>query len=77
MTEKSLLSVIGPDGDTRVEWDPTIDEEVSAARQTFDKLIGKGYHAFRVRVGDQKGDRITSFEPLARRIIMAKPVIGG
>lgn len=68
---------MGLEGDTRVEWDPSMRHEVEAARQNFDKLISKGYYAYRVSSSGERGEMIREFDPNARKIIMAPQMAGG
>ena len=65
-------------GDQKVMWDASNDDEVEAARDTFVKLTGKGYMAYRAqgKKGEQ-GEQIRSFDPDAERIILVKPHQGG
>lgn len=64
-------------GDTRLTWDPSNVDEVDAARATFDKLVAKGFTAFRVEGESSKGAKLTSFDSTARKIIMIPKVAGG
>jgi len=66
------------DGDQRVMWDRNNQDEVDAARRTFDDLISKGYSGFVAegKQGDQ-GKRLRRFDPDAERIILIKPNQGG
>ena len=71
------LAVMGREGDTKVEWNPDNEAEVTAARNTFDLLRGKGYAAFRVSGRSNKGEQIRVFDPEAEKIILAPPMQGG
>lgn len=64
-------------GDTKVEWDPNKTEETEAARDTFKKLMDKGYYAYRVTAAGGRGEMIKNFDPHAQKIIMAPRMAGG
>lgn len=70
-------TVITP-GDTKIIWDKNSAAECEAAKSTFDKLLAKGYVAFRAEgeKGD-KGSQIKTWEPAAERIIMIPKIQGG
>ena len=64
-------------GDTKVIWDPKNDDEVEAAEEQFNTLIDKGFSAFEVKKGGDKGKKITKFNPNAGKIIMVPEIVGG
>ena len=69
------LKVVG--GDTKLIWDAGNQDEVDSAKATFERLTGKGYTAFGVKSGDEKGKRITEFDPEVEKIILAPATRGG
>ena len=71
------LRELGPQGDTKLIWDPDKSAEVEVARNTFNTLRGKGYFAYEVKKKGGKGKVVTSFDPLAEKIILALPMKGG
>ena len=71
------LRELGPQGDSRIMWDADKEDEVKAAKHTFDKLKGKGYFAYEVKKKGGKGRVITEFDPQAEKIILALPMKGG
>lgn len=77
ITEKSTLHVMDQSGDTKVMWSADNPDEVQAAKDTFDKLKGKGYLAYTVREDGEKGEVIRKFDKTAGRIIMAPALVGG
>lgn len=65
-------------GDVKVMWDKDNPDEVDAARVQFESLIKKGYWAYKAQgAKGEKGERITTFDPNAERLIMAKQMQGG
>jgi hypothetical protein len=71
------LCVLDKTGDTKLMWDSAVDDEVDAARRTFNDLKKKGYLAFSVTKKGDKGEVIKTFDPDAEKIIMAPPLVGG
>lgn len=71
------LCVMDRTGDTKMIWNPNNTDEVEAAQATFDRLKKKGYLAYKVTAGGEKGEVITRFDASAEKIIMAPPVVGG
>jgi hypothetical protein len=72
-----LLQFMSEEGDTRVIWDPDNPDEVAAAKAQFDTLVKKGYQAYRVRRGGEKGERVREFDPTMERVILAPATVGG
>lgn len=64
-------------GDSTVSWDSDNAEEVQAARATFDRLVGKGFMAYKVTGKDRRGEQIRSFDPKAERIMLVPAMQGG
>ncbi len=63
-------------GDMKISWSTENDQEIAAARETFDKRIKEGWTAFREKMGI-KGDKIRIFDSDAERIILIPPITGG
>lgn len=72
-----IMCVLDQTGDSRFTWDRRNSTEVKAARKQFEELQGKGYLAYQVKKGGEKGKVITSFDPDAEAIIMSPPLEGG
>lgn len=71
------MSVMDRTGDYKVIWTKGQEAEVSAAKATFDDLIGKGYLAYSV---DEKGDKneiVREFNEDLEKLIMAPAPSGG
>jgi hypothetical protein len=71
------IAVMGTSGDTKIAWDSEKQDEVAVARAAFDKLVGKGYFAFKIKGEAKQGERITKFDPEQERMILVPPVAGG
>ena len=75
---QGTLRIIGQLGDTRQLWNRDNAVEVEAARRTFDDLVGKrGYFAYKVRPGGDKGEQIRAFDASAEAVILVPPMRGG
>jgi hypothetical protein len=72
-----VLQYMSDEGDSRIIWDPDNADEVAAARAQFDTLTGKGYIAYQVRRGGEKGERVRKFDPTIERLILAPATVGG
>lgn len=71
------MQILDRTGHTQVTWDPTKMIEVDIARTAFDKAIKEGYNAFRVEGEDQRGERISTFDPKAGKIMLVPHLVGG
>lgn len=65
------------EGDLKVIWDSEKQEEVDAAKEQFDKLIKKGYLAYKVGEKGKPSTQIKKFDPDLEKIIMSPQVVGG
>ena len=77
---RNVMAYMTPeDGDVEVSWATGNADEIATARETFDKLRGKGYLAYRTTgTGSRKQrDQIREFDPAAGRIVMVPPLAGG
>lgn len=73
----SELRVMDNTGDTKTTWNPDNQDEVDAARATFDALKKKRYIAYTVKDNGKKNEIIKTFDPSLGMIIMIPPVVGG
>lgn len=64
-------------GDTKISWDTDHEDEVEAAKLTFDTLKGKGYLAYRTDGDGNQAETMSAFDPEAREIIMSPQLVGG
>ena len=71
------LSILDRTGDTKLIWDSNNRDEVSVAQETFDKLKKKGFIAYSVMKGGDKGQVLTKFDPNVEKIIMSPAMAGG
>ena len=71
------LKVVVEAGDTKIIWDSDNADEVDAAKNTFEKLLKKGYKAFSVKKNGDAGDKVISFDSNAEKIILVAPMAGG
>jgi len=71
------LRILDSNGDTKIIWDSTKEDEVETARQAFNRLKSKGYAAFRVKAAGGKGEQIQEFDPDTEKLIMVAPIAGG
>lgn len=72
----SELRILGRGGDMKISWNSTSREEVTTARETFEKKIKEGWSAFKDKFGS-KGEKIKIFDENAERIVLVPPIAGG
>lgn len=71
------MQVMDPTGHTTVKWDPKSDADVDVARGVFIEMKAKGYSAFRIRALGKPGERMASFDPAAKQMILIPQLVGG
>lgn len=64
-------------GHFTLTWDPSDDDEVAAAKATFETMKGRGMRAFHIKDDDSKGRRMDNFDPSAERITLVGQLKGG
>ena len=75
---KHVLSYTNETGDTKVIWDASNADEVSAARDTYNKLKKKGFYAYKATGKEGvTGELIREFDPSIERMIMTQEQVGG
>ena len=76
-TDYPAFAIEGGPGDTKLMWSPDNQDEVNAAKKTFDELRKKRFLAFKVEEGGKQGEQVTTFDPKAGKIIMVPQFAGG
>ena len=71
------IRIMNESGDTKVQWNPTNEDEIEVAEEMFDKLKSKGHLSYEVKKDGSKGKLLKKFKPSAGMIIMVPPVVGG
>lgn len=75
---KGMISMLDESGDNRLEWDPDDDDEVSAAKEMFDKMMKiEGMKAYEIEKSGERGKEIKRFNPNAAKIILVPRIAGG
>jgi hypothetical protein len=72
-----VLRILGPSGDTRVAWNPTLPDEVADVRRQFDEIIKEGYLVFELDTETLDGKQVRSFDPGAVELRAFRPLAGG
>ncbi len=72
-----VLRILGPSGDTRVAWNPTIPDEVADVRRQFDEIIREGYLVFELDDETKDGTQVRAFDPRASELRAFRPLAGG
>ena len=72
------MAVMTPaDGDMKIIWDSEKPVEVEHAKKTFDEFKQKGYLAYKVSKGGERGEVMRHFEADAEKVILAPRMVGG
>ena len=74
---KHEMAVMDGTGDSKIMWSEDSQDEIDAARATFDSLRKKGYLAYSVNKKGDKADVLDHFDPSAEKIIMSPQLKGG
>jgi hypothetical protein len=82
-----LSNILGPEivskielrrGDTVIECDPKIEEQVSTSRDAFLRLMGAGYIAFQVDETTGAGTPVKEYNPKPeQKVVLFAPFAGG
>lgn len=72
-----VLNILDRTGDTRIEWDPAVAEEVSMARKAFEEAQAKKYLTYKLNADGTQGELIRTFDPTAERIVASPQTVGG
>jgi hypothetical protein len=72
-----VLRILGPSGDTRVDWSPTAPDEVADVRRRFDEIINEGYLVFELDEHTKEGRQVRSFDPQSGQLRAFRPLAGG
>lgn len=72
-----VLRILGPSGDTRIAWNPTVPDEVADVRRQFDEIIREGYLVFDLDPQTKDGTRVHAFDPAASELRAFRPLQGG
>ena len=75
--EKCELAVLDRSGDTKTIWDPDNEDEVDIARETFRRLVAKGYAIFKVDKEGSKGVKMRDFDARAGKLIAVPAIVAG
>lgn len=74
----SVLEVMtAKEGHLTVGWDQENEQETRVARETFTRMMGKGYAAYRNTEGAAPGEQIREFDPEAENILLMPPMAAG
>lgn len=72
---KHVLRILDNSGHRDVIYDPTIDEEVAAAMETFDEKMALHMTAF--KLDETGGEVIREFDKTAEQTVVSPQYVGG
>lgn len=70
-----VLRRMGKQGDVPTKWELDDDGSIKVAQERFDDAMRNRMLAFNMDVGE--GERITSFDPKAKEIVLIPQIAGG
>lgn len=71
------MQILDRTGHTELQWDPAKPVELEIARAAFDKYLAQGYSAFEVGRDGERGRRVDTFNPNAKKLMMVPQLVGG
>lgn len=71
------LITMSRQGDLKISWNAYDEDEVKAAKEIFEKKIKEKWSAFKDEGMGTKGEKITTFDKYAKRIILVPNISGG
>ena len=72
-----VLRILGPSGDTRVEWDLADTDQVDDVRRRFDEIVEQGYLVFELDDTSLEGRQVKTFDPKMGQLRAFRPLAGG
>jgi hypothetical protein len=67
------IAELNKDGDTKYTWNRKNPAECEAAKDHFNRLLKKGFLAFKVKSTGDKGAKVDEFNPKAGKYIYTPP----
>jgi hypothetical protein len=72
-----VLRILGPCGDTRVEWHGSDVDQIAEVRRRFDEIIEQGYLVFELDPQTREGQQVRVFDPQVSELRAFRPLAGG
>lgn len=72
-----IMEIMDRTGHTSLTWNKDVPLEVGIARTAFDKAVKEGYQAFNVDEDDERGSRMSTFDPAAEKVMLVPQLRGG
>lgn len=72
-----VLRILGPSGDTRVDWAPGDVDSVEEVKRRFDEIIAEGYLVFSLDDDTKDGTQVRTFAPDVHELRAFRPLAGG
>jgi hypothetical protein len=71
------MSIMDWSGHKELKWSTDRLDEITVAKETFDKLIKEGYSAFAAKTKAEQKQSIKEFDPTMEETVMVPRIIGG
>jgi len=71
------MSIMDRSGHKQLKWNTDRPDEIAVAKETFDRLIGKGYSGFASKNKLEAKHTIKEFDPTMEEVVMVPRTVGG
>jgi hypothetical protein len=71
------MSIMDGSGHKQLTWNTDRLDEIIAAQETFDRLIGRGYSAFGSEKKSEPKHLVGKFDPTMEEVVMVPRMVGG
>jgi len=71
------LSILDSTGDSKIDWNCNIPEEISKARDKFNELKKSDYTMFEIFSNGDQGKELKAFNPLTESVLAVPPTRKG
>ncbi|MGH8809636.1 MAG: hypothetical protein ACREX0_17320 [Noviherbaspirillum sp.] len=71
------MNIMDTSGHKQLTWTTDKLEEIAAAQETFDTLIGKGYTAFGSKTKAEAKHAMKEFDPTMKEMVLVPRTVGG
>ena len=71
------MSVMDRSGHKQLKWNTDRLDEVAVAKETFDRLVAKGYSGFGSKTKKEPKQLINEFDSTMEEVVMVPKIVGG
>jgi hypothetical protein len=71
------MSVMDRSGHKQLKWNTDQLDEVAVAKETFDRLVAKGYSGFGSKTRSEPKHLLNEFDSTMEEVVMVPKIVGG